>query len=92
MRGLKLATTYEIKPTLEFTRNLRNGVEHPQPNHRLIILDFHPTPATTVDPPTVELVHADTPQPKMLVTSFMEQMNDQLAGIVEFLILHLCLG
>jgi hypothetical protein len=85
-----------IKPTLEFTRNLRNGVEHPQPNHHLIILDFNPTPATMVDPPTVELVHAappphtSTPQPKMLVTSFMEQMNDQFAGIMEALIVHLC--
>jgi hypothetical protein len=79
-----------IKPALEFTRNLRNGVEHPQSNHRLIILDFNPTPATTVDPPTVELVHAPTPLPKTLVTSFMEQMNDQLAGIVEALIVHLC--
>ncbi|MFL6464671.1 MAG: hypothetical protein ACJ73N_09720, partial [Bryobacteraceae bacterium] len=82
----------QIKPVLEFTRNLRNGVEHPKPDYRLIILDFNPTAAATVTPPTVELVHADTPQPKMLVTSFMEQMNDQFTGIVEWLIVNLCLS
>ena len=81
-----------IKPTLVFTRNIRNAVEHPKDGQRFIILDFNPNPDNTVDPPTVELVHSHTPQPKMLVTSFMEQMCSQYVDMIEFLILHLCLS
>jgi len=81
-----------IRPTLDFTRNLRNAVEHPKEHERLIILDFKLTPEATVDPPTVEIVHPATPQPKTPITSFMEQMNSNLIDIMEHLILHLCMS
>ncbi len=81
-----------IKPTLIFTRNIRNAVVHPKNDQRFIILDFNPNPDNTVDPPTVELAHPDTPQPKMLVTSFVEQMSGQYVDMMEFLIFHLCLS
>lgn len=81
-----------IRPTLLFTRNVRNGIEHPKEGQNFIILDFNPNLDNTIDPPTVELVHAETPQPKMLATSFMDQVCKQYVDMIEAVILHLCLS
>ena len=37
-----------------------------------------------------ELINNETPQSKILVTLFMEQMTSQLIAIVEYLMAHLC--
>ncbi|MEQ3729423.1 MAG: hypothetical protein ABNH38_18645 [Tateyamaria sp.] len=72
-----------------FIRNLRNCVEHPKDAQRVIIRDFAITADGTLTPPTVEVVHAATPQPKMEVSSFLPQVAGQALDIFEVLMIHL---
>jgi hypothetical protein len=80
----------EITYCLKFLRNLRNGYEHPNQKERTIILDFSLTLEATVDPPMIELIHPDTPQPKTPVTALMEQVGTQLVDIFETIIFQMC--
>lgn len=77
---------------LTFLRNMRNAIEHPKEDHRASIIDFTLAPNGTVDPPTIELINNETPQSRILVTSFMEQVTSQLIDIVEYLMAHYCVS
>lgn len=80
------AITYFLK----LLRNLRNGYEHPNQKERTIILGFSLTPEATIDPPMIELKHPDTPQQKIRITSFMEQLGTQLVDVFETVIFQMC--
>jgi len=75
---------------LKFIRNVRNAIEHPKEDNRVLIVDFDLATNGTVDPPSIELINKETPQPKILVTFFMEQLVGHLIDIVEYLMAHLC--
>lgn len=77
---------------LTFLRNMRNGIEHPKDDHRASIIDFSLAPNGTVNPPSLELINKETPQPKILITLFMEQVTSQLIDVVEYLMAHLCIS
>lgn len=78
-----------ITPFMVFIRNLRNCVEHPKDAQRVIIKDFAITADGTLTNPTVQVVHAATPQPKMEVRSFLPQVAGQVLEIFEVLMIHL---
>lgn len=83
---------YSIMLPLKFIRNIRNAMEHPKDDNRVLTKDFILESVGTVYPPSIEFINKDTPQPKMLITSFMEQMNNHLIEIIESLIVHLCVS
>jgi hypothetical protein len=72
-----------------FIRNLRNCVEHPKDAQRVITEDFAITADGTLTTPTVQVVHAATPQQKMEVSSFLPQVAGQVLEIFEVLMIHL---
>lgn len=74
---------------MTFIRNLRNSIEHPKASQRVIIKDFAITPNGTLMSPTIQLVHATTPQPEMNVQSFLPQITGQVLEIFEALMVHL---
>jgi hypothetical protein len=78
-----------MTPFMVFIRNLRNCVEHPKDAQRVVIEDFAITADGTLTTPTVEVVHAATPQPKMEVSSFLPQVAGQILDIFEVLMIHL---
>jgi hypothetical protein len=82
---LELAT-----PLLVRIRNYRNAMEHPSESMRLQIVDFNLRPDGIVEPPTIEVIHAETPQPRIRACDFMRQMVDALVDMTESLVLHLC--
>lgn len=77
---------------LKFLRNFRNAIEHPKEDHRASLKDFTLAPNGTVDPPTIELINNETPQSRIFVVSFMEQVTSQLTDVVEYLMAHLCIS
>ncbi len=80
----------QIRPGLEFSRNLRNAIEHPSDQKKLIILDYNLSPDASVDPPTIEFLHPETDQPKTDAVSFLKEMGQVLTDQLEILIVNLC--
>lgn len=78
-----------IRPFMTYVRNLRNSIEHPKDSQRVIIKDFAIMPDGTLKSPTVQLVHAITPQPEMNIQSFLPQVTGQVLEIFEVLMVHL---
>ncbi len=64
----------------QFVRNCRHCIEHPKPDQKIIATDFKLTPAAQVAPPTIEIVHRDTPEPDLPLVMFMHGM---LVSILE---------
>jgi hypothetical protein len=61
-----------------FVRNCRHCIEHPKPSQRLIVSDFKITSAARIEPPTIEIVHPETPEPKIELAVFMFGMVESL--------------
>ena len=78
-----------ITPFMVFIRNLRNCVEHSKDAQRVIIRDFTITADGTLTNPTVQVVHATTPQPQMEVRSFLPQVAGQVLEVFEVLMIYL---
>jgi hypothetical protein len=43
-----------------------------------------------LDPPCVEVIHQETPQPSVPLLALMERIADQLATTFEVMLAHLC--
>ena len=78
-----------IVPFMLFVRNLRNSIEHPKAAQHVIIKDFAITSDGTLTNPTMQLVHATTPQPEMEIQSMLPQVAGQVLEIFEVLMVHL---
>lgn len=63
----------------QFVRHCRHCVEHPKANQKLVVSDFKMTAAAAIDPPMIEVVHQDTPEPTIPLVVFMHGM---LASII----------
>ncbi len=78
-------------PALQFIWNMRTCVEHPKPNEYISYRDFSLDAGTaTILPPTIEVVHPETPQQPVSVTALMKRATDQIVFIFEGMIAHLC--
>ena len=80
----------EALPVLKFIRNMRNCVEHKKPGQDAIATDFTLSPTLELVPPTVEIIHPETSQPRMQASAFMRDVTDQLADIFEIMLAFLC--
>jgi hypothetical protein len=54
------------------SRNLRNAVEHPKPEDRIVISDYKLTESGKIKPPSISYVHTETPLPEMSISRFMD--------------------
>jgi hypothetical protein len=77
--------------TLQFIWNMRTCVEDPKPKEYIRYRDFSLDPGTaTILPPTIEVVHPETPQEQAPVTALMKRATDRIVFIFEGTIAHLC--
>lgn len=77
-------------PFLKFVRNARNAVEHPDQTKSVKVTDIALLPSGELNPPTVEVIHPETPQPPVPLLVLMEHIADQLATAFEVMLAHLC--
>ena len=80
----------EALPVLKLVRNARNCVEHAKPDQRVEVFDITLQPSGELRPPALEVVHPETPQPLIVVSDFMAQAVEQIAGIFELMLAFLC--
>lgn len=78
-------------PMLQLLRNTRNCVEHPQKNKQQIsVTNFTINSQLKISPPTIEVIHPKSRQPKILISKFMEEVNEQCVGIFELMLVFMC--
>jgi hypothetical protein len=77
-------------PSLQFVRNARNSVEHPDRAKSVKVTDIALLPSGELNPPSIEVIHPDTPQPSVPLLSLMECIADQLATVFEVMLAQLC--
>ena len=77
-------------PFLKFVRNARNAVEHPDHTKSVKVTDITLLPSGELNPPTVEVVHAETAQPPVPLLAMMEHIADQLSTVFEIMLAQLC--
>lgn len=80
----------EAVPFLKFIRNVRNSVEHPDEGKYVVFSDFTLSSDSSLWVPTLEVVHPETPQPPLPVSSFMLQVIEQISSLIETTVAFLC--
>jgi hypothetical protein len=73
----------------QFVRNCRHCIEHPKPRQKIIVQDFKMSATAQIDSPTIEVVHRDTPEPKIPLLDFMHQMLSSILLVGEQLMAFL---
>jgi hypothetical protein len=79
-----------VLPFLQFVRNARNAVEHPDQAKRVKVTDIALLPSGALNPPSIEVIHPETPQPSVPLLALLEHVADQLAAVFEIMLAHLC--
>ena len=79
-----------ILPNLLFIRNARHCVEHSKPSQKMITCDFSINTKGGVERPTVEFVHAQTPQPPVAVSYFMSELIHGVLFLFEDTVAYIC--
>jgi hypothetical protein len=77
-------------PFLQFVRNARNAVEHPDQTKSVKVTDIALLPSGALNPPSIEVIHPETPQPSVPLLALLEHAADQLATVFEVMLAHLC--
>lgn len=77
-------------PFLQFIRNARNAVEHSDQTKSVKVTDISLLPSGELNPPSIEVIHPETPQPSVPLLALMEHIADQLATAFEVMLAHLC--
>jgi len=77
-------------PFLQFVRNARNAVEHPDQTKSVKVTDISLLPSGELNAPSIEVIHPETPQPQVPLLALMEHIADQLAAAFEVMLAHLC--
>jgi len=80
----------EVIPFFQLIRNVRNCVEHPRAEQRLVITDFRLYPKNVLLPPMIEIIHPRTPQEAVPVGMFFKKALQNLVNDVELMIVFLC--
>ncbi|MZR30277.1 hypothetical protein [Sneathiella litorea] len=79
----------EMAKFMQFVRNARHCIEHPSKTQMLITKDFTLDASGQLSPPSIEIIHAETPQSQMAIADFMKQTLEYMILINETLMLHL---
>lgn len=69
----------------KFVRAVRNCVEHPKPQQRIILADFRLLPSRELIEPTIEVIHPSMAEPAIPLTEFMQQVSDAIPALAETL-------
>jgi hypothetical protein len=77
-------------PSMRFAREVRNAVEHPKPDKRVVIRGYALRPDGNLETPTIEVIHPTVPEPPIPVDVFMREMTEKLSIIFEVTLVHLC--
>ncbi len=80
----------EALPFLQFVRNARNAVEHPDQTKSVKVTDILLLPSGDLNPPSIEIIHPETPQSPVPLLALMEHIADQLATAFEVMLAHIC--
>ena len=80
----------EIRDSLLFMREIRNMIEHPRDDARVIVHDFRLTPDMTLVSPHVEIIRTDEPTSACDVPTFMAEITEELLSIAEVFLTLLC--
>ena len=74
----------------KYMRDARNCVEHPKKKKKVIVKDYSLTPNNTILPPSIEVIHPDSPQTMINILDYMAQIREQVSDMTELLIVFLC--
>jgi hypothetical protein len=77
-------------PFLRFVRNMRNCVEHPQHDQKIVVTDFALGVDGKIVPPTIEVVHKQSPQSPVLVVRLIADLTEHLSKVFETMIAFIC--
>ncbi len=80
----------DAAPLLLFVINLRNAMEHPLPNQRVVVTDYSINESGNIIAPTIEVIHPTTPQSRIDALEFMLRTTETLVDVVEGMIACLC--
>lgn len=80
----------EVLPFLKFIRNARNCIEHPNPDRKVIVRDITLLPSGQLSPPSIEVIHPESPQSPMHITDFMENVIELFVNVSESMLACLC--
>ena len=75
---------------MQFVRNVRNAVEHPDQSKSVKVNDISLLLSGKLNPPSIEVIHPKTPQPSVPLLTLTECITDQLAAVFEIMLAHLC--
>lgn len=79
-----------VGPFLLLVRELRNMIEHPKPDKRITVNDFHLVPSGEIALPSVKIVRPGQETATATITLLMKQWTDDLVSVTEVLLAHLC--
>jgi hypothetical protein len=80
----------QVLPFLQFVRNTRNAMEHPDTIKSVKVTDILLLPSGELNPPCIEVIHPKTPQPAVQLLTMLQYITDQLASVFELMIVYLC--
>lgn len=75
-------------PLSKFIRNARHCVEHPKPGQRLVVQNYTFREGK-VEPPTLAIVHAETPVDESSLIGVMDELLEALISLAEATMVHL---
>ena len=73
----------------QFLRNCRHCVEHQKANQMIVVSDFKMTSKAQIDPPMIEVIHEQTPEPEVPLLFFMHEMLNSILRVGEQLMAFL---
>lgn len=79
-----------VRGALLFMRDIRNMIEHPKDNTRVIVHDFRLTREMTLVSPQVEIIRAGDPASPHDLQTFMAEITEELLSTAEMFIALLC--
>lgn len=80
----------QVLPFLQFVRNARNAMEHSDATKSVKVTDITLSPAGELHPPSIEVIHPDTPKPTTPLEAVMSHTIDHLGAISELMMVYLC--
>jgi hypothetical protein len=80
----------QITPLFKFIRNTRNCVEHPKPTQIIKITNFRIDEKNILIPPMLEVVHPETSQSEIPLSTFLENIFDNIIDDIEMIMAFLC--
>src|SRR6516165_1512661 len=77
-------------PFLQFVRNARNAMEHPDAAKSVKVTDISLLPSGELNLPCIEILHLETPQPSVCLPTLLGYITDELGSIFESVVACLC--